>query len=138
MHGRVIHADKLVELLPALDLTCLRIAPHSCPRERRARSAEHGGWHIKAKVVIVESTTLALHVVDLGDVAKSAKLQALVKDLVHIGTVVADSLFAAAAIAEELFDAGLDVLGRLALDAGCLVDDGVSVGVLGLLGLQCH
>ena len=63
----VIHADQLVEFLPALYFARLGITFYSCALERILAQIRVLLWgYVKEKVVIVQLTTLALHVVYSG------------------------------------------------------------------------
>ena len=69
---------------------------------------------VKTEVVVIELTTLALHIVDSREVAESTQLARQVQNLLSVRTVVADRLSAVRPSAHELLLFGLDVVLGLA------------------------
>ena len=57
---------------------------------------------VEAEVVIVQLTTFSLHVIDGGEVAKSAVLRHMTKHVINVGTVVANRLTTAVPLTDEL------------------------------------
>ena len=136
----VIHAHQFIKLLPTLYLSCFMVALDSSPLEsasarwvaisryvrgvRGTSSVRNRIW-FKYEVWVIDCSTLAFHVVHGCQVAQGAKFLSEIENLVCVGAVVTNFLFAVWALAQVTLLWGLHVrrglagLGRLLSSIRC-------------------